>query len=58
MPQYRETPGLRMGVGGLGSRGSREGIVIFGGETTKGITFPRLINIIIKSYPNILNANL
>jgi hypothetical protein len=25
MPQYRGMPGLEMGVGGLGSRGRREG---------------------------------
>jgi hypothetical protein len=34
MPQCRGMPG--MGVGGLGNRGRREGIGIFGRETRKG----------------------
>ena len=36
MAQYRGMPGLRMGVGELGSRGREEGIDIFGGEIRKG----------------------
>jgi hypothetical protein len=40
MPQYRGMPGPGMGVGGLGSRGIREGIGDFSeGKLGKGITF-------------------
>jgi hypothetical protein len=42
MSQYRGMPGLGMGVGKLGSRGSREGRAERGfleGKLGKGITF-------------------
>jgi hypothetical protein len=35
-PQYRGKPGPGMGVGGLGSRGGREGFWVFRGDTRKG----------------------
>jgi hypothetical protein len=40
MVQYRGMPGPGVGVGGLGSRGRREGIEDFSeGKQEKGITF-------------------
>ena len=36
MPQYRELPGPGKGSGWVDSRGEREGIGVFGGETGKG----------------------
>ena len=35
-PSIGECQGQEAGVGGLGSRGSREGLGVFGGETRKG----------------------